>query len=119
MDLHIHISTTKALSFHVHTHLQHITTQEQSNTVKCLHPESDIMEWLEEYVFDEILELKTHILDTLPEEEIVHFWNVTLQGFKAEIYKLLMYIHLRTVHVLLNTSLYLNKLDKLVVQNTA
>ena len=43
MDLHIYISITKALSFHVHIHLQHITTQEQSNTLKCLHPGSDIM----------------------------------------------------------------------------
>ena len=30
------------------------------------------MEHLEEHVYDEILELKTHILDTLPEEETVH-----------------------------------------------
>ena len=60
MDLHIYISTTKALSFHVRIHLQHITTQEQSNTVKCLHPGSDILEHLEEHVYDEILELNTH-----------------------------------------------------------
>ena len=72
MDLHIYVSTTKALSFHVCIHLQHITTQEQSNTVKCLHPGSDIMEHLEEHVYYEILELNTHILDTLPEEETVH-----------------------------------------------
>ena len=64
-------------------HLWHITTQEQSNTVKCLCPGSDIMECLEEHVYNEILELNTHILDTLPEEEIIHFWNMTLQGFKA------------------------------------
>ena len=68
MDLNIYVSTTRALSFHVHIHLQHITTQEQSNTVTCLHPGSDIMECLEEHVYDEILELNTHILDTLPEE---------------------------------------------------
>ena len=72
MDLHIYISTTKALSFHVRIHLQHITTEEQSNTVRCLHPGSDIMEHLEEHVYDEILELNTHILDTFPKEEIVH-----------------------------------------------
>ena len=72
MDLNIYISTTKTLSFHVHIHLRHITTQEQSNTVKCLHPGSDIMECLEEHVYDEILELNSHILDTLPKEEIVH-----------------------------------------------
>ena len=72
MDLHIYTSTTEALSFHVHIHLQHITKQEQSNTIKCLHPGSDIMGCLEEHVYNEILELNTHILDTLPEEEIIH-----------------------------------------------
>ena len=72
MDLNIYISTTRALSFHVHIHLWHITTQEQSNTVECLHSGSDIMGCLEEHIYDEILELNTHILDTLPKEEIVH-----------------------------------------------
>ena len=45
---------------------------EQSNTVKCLDPESDIVECLEDHIYDKILELNTHILDTLPEVEIVH-----------------------------------------------
>ena len=73
MDLHIYISTTQTLSLHVCIHLWHITTQEQSNTVKCLCPGSDIMGCLEEHIYNEILELDTHILDTLPEEEVVHF----------------------------------------------
>ena len=71
MDLHIHISTTQSLNLCVHIHLQHITTQEQSNTVKCLCPGSDIIGCLEEHIYNEILELDTHILDTLPQEEIV------------------------------------------------
>ena len=83
MDLNIYVSTTEALSFHVRIHFWHITTQEQSNTVKCLHPRSDIMECLEEHVYDEILELNTHILDTLPKEKIVGTWNMTPQNFKS------------------------------------
>ena len=83
MDLNIYVSTTEALSFQVRIHLWHITTQEQSNTVKCLHPGSDIMERLEEHVYDEILELNTHMLDTLPKEKIVHTWNMTPQSFKS------------------------------------
>ena len=59
MDLHIYTSTMEALSFHVYIHLQHITTQEQSNTVKCLCPGSDIMGQLEEHVHNEILESYT------------------------------------------------------------
>ena len=43
MDLHIHISTSQSLNLHVHIHLQHIPTQEQSNTIKCLYPGSDII----------------------------------------------------------------------------
>ena len=73
MDLSIHASPTEVLSFHVHLHLQHITTQEQSNTVKCLDPGNDIVEHLEDHVSDEIMELNTCILDTLLEEEIVCF----------------------------------------------
>ena len=73
IDLNIHVSITKVLSFHVHLHLWHITTQEQSNTVKRLNPENDIMECLEDHVYDEIMELNTRILDTLLEEEIVCF----------------------------------------------
>ena len=69
MDLHIHISTIQSLDLFVHIHLQHIPTQEQSNTIKCLCPRNDIIGCLEEHIYNEILELDTHILDTLPEEE--------------------------------------------------
>ena len=83
MDLHIYISTTKALGFHVCIHLWHIATQGQSGAVGCLHPGGDIMEHLEEHVYNEILELSTHMLDTLPKGETVCSWGMTLQGFKA------------------------------------
>ena len=69
MDIHIHISTSQSLNLRVCIHLQHIPTQEQSNTVKCLCPGSDIIGHLEEHIYNEILDLNTHILDTLSEEE--------------------------------------------------
>ena len=69
MDLHIHVSTSPSLNLHVQIHLQHIPTQEQSNTIKCLHPRSDIIGCLEEHLYCEILDLNTQILDTLPEAE--------------------------------------------------
>ena len=69
MDLHIHVSTSLSLDLHVRIHLQHIPTQEQSNTVKCLQPGSDIIRFLEEHVYCEILDLNAQILDTLPEAE--------------------------------------------------
>ena len=47
MDLHIHISTSQSLNLRMHIHLQHIPTQELSNTIKCLHPGSDIIGCLE------------------------------------------------------------------------
>ena len=40
--------------------------------LSVLCPGSDIIGCLEEHIYNEILELDTHILDTLPEEEIVH-----------------------------------------------
>ena len=69
IDLHIHVSTSLSLNLHVQIHLQHIPTQEQSNTIKCLHPGNDIIGHLEEHIYSEILGLNTQILDTLPEEE--------------------------------------------------
>ena len=69
MDLHIHTFTSQSLNLCVCIHLQHIPTQEQSNTVKCLCPGSDIIGHLEEHIYNEILDLSTHILDTPPEEE--------------------------------------------------
>ena len=70
MDLHIHVSTSQFLNLCVCIHLQHIPRQEQSNTIKCLCPGSDIIGHLEEHVYNEILDLNTQILDTLPAEEM-------------------------------------------------
>ena len=69
MDLYIHVSTSPSLKLNVQIHLQHIPSQEQSNTVKCVHPGSDILGCLEEHIYCEILDLNAQILNTLPEEE--------------------------------------------------
>ena len=69
MDLYIHHSTSPSLNLNVQIHLQHIPTQEQSNTVKCLCPGSDILGCLEEHVYCEVLDLNAQIMDTLPEAE--------------------------------------------------
>ena len=69
MDLYIHVSTSPSLNLNVQIHLQHIPTQEQSNTVKCVHPGSDILGRLEEHIYCEILDLNAQILHTLPEAE--------------------------------------------------
>ena len=69
MDLYIHVSTSPSLNLNVQIHLQHIPSQEQSNTVKCVHPGSDILGCLEEHIYCEILDLEAQILDILPEAE--------------------------------------------------
>ena len=69
MNLYIHVSTSLSLNLNLWIHLQHIPTQEQSNTVKCLHPGSDILGCLEEHVYCEVLDLNAQIMDTLPEAE--------------------------------------------------
>ena len=73
MDLYIHVSTSPSMNLSVKIHLQHIPTQEQSNTVKCLHPGSDILGCLEEHIYCEILDLNTQIMDTPPEAETFTF----------------------------------------------
>ena len=67
MDLYIHVSTSPSLNLNVQIHLQHIPSQEQSNTLKCVCPGSDILGCLEEHIYCEILDLEAQILDTLPE----------------------------------------------------
>ena len=69
MDLYIHVSTPPSLNLNVRIHLQHIPTQEQSNTIKCLLPERDILGCLEEHIYNEVLDLNAQIMDTLPEAE--------------------------------------------------
>ena len=67
MNLYIHVSTSPSLNLNVRIHLQHIPTQEQSNTVKCLCPGSDILGHLEEHIYCKILDLNAQVMDTLPE----------------------------------------------------
>ena len=69
MDLYIHVSTLPSLNLNVQIHLQHIPTQEQSNTVKCLLPGSDILGCLEEHIYNEVLDLNARIMDTFPGAE--------------------------------------------------
>ena len=69
MNLYIHVSTSPSLNLNVQIHLQHIPSQEQSNTVKCVHPGSDILGCLEEHIYCEIQDLEAQILNTLPEAE--------------------------------------------------
>ena len=67
MDLYIHVSTSPSLNLNVQIHLQHIPSQEQSNTVRCLCPGRNILGHLEEHIYCEILDLNAQIMDTLPE----------------------------------------------------
>ena len=69
MDLYIHVPTVLSLNLNVWIHLQHIPTQEQSNTVKCLLPGSDILGCLEKHIYNEVLDLNAQIMDTLPGAE--------------------------------------------------
>ena len=85
MDLHISTSTTETLSLHVQIHLHHITTQEQSNTVKCLHPGSDIMEHLEEHVYNEILEFDSCLFDSGAEISCMNMVTVATLGLMSQI----------------------------------
>ena len=58
-----------SLNLNVWIHLQHIPTQEQSNTVKCLLPGGDILGCLEEHIYNEVLDLNAQIMDTFPGAE--------------------------------------------------
>ena len=54
-----------AWSIHVHLHLQHAATLDISNTVRCIDPNTDVLEQLNMYIHEEVEQLYDYIQQTL------------------------------------------------------
>ena len=78
MNLYIHVSTPPSLNLNVQIHLQHIPSQEQSNTFRCLCPGRNILGHLEEHIYCEILDLNAQMMDTLLEAEDIYILKIML-----------------------------------------
>ena len=52
--LTLETSMSTAQNIHVHLHLQHATMLDMSNIVKCINPNTDVLEQLNTYIHEEI-----------------------------------------------------------------
>ena len=96
MNLHIHISTSQSLNLCVHIHLQHIPTQEESNTIKCLHPGKWHYRTSRRACLQWNPGLEHSYTGHSPRRRDVHSWNVTLLSLKTKrlkVYKLVICVH--------------------------
>ena len=71
INLDLDTSVTSTQSIHVQLHLQHATTSDVSNTVKCVDPNTDILEQLNMYIHEEIEQLYDYIQQKLGNQQVV------------------------------------------------
>ena len=69
LTLETTMSTTQ--NVHVHLHLQHATTLDISNTVKCIDPNTDVLEQINTYIHEEIEQLYDDVQQTLGGQHII------------------------------------------------
>ena len=58
-------------NIHVCLHLQYATTSDISNTVKCVDPNTDVLEQLNMYIQEEIEQLYNYIQQTLENQQVI------------------------------------------------
>ena len=66
-------------NIHVHLHLQHAATLDISNTVRCIIPNTDVLEQLNMHIHDEVEQLYDYIQQTLGGQQVIcHICGQTL-----------------------------------------
>ena len=71
INLTLDTSVASTQNIHVHLHLQHATTLDILNTVRCIDPNTDILEQLNMYIHEEIEQLYDYIQQTLQGHQVV------------------------------------------------
>ena len=71
VNLTIDTSISSTQNIHVCLHLQHAATSDISNTVRCIDPNTDILEQLNMYIHEEIEQLYNYIQQTLENQQVV------------------------------------------------
>ena len=69
LDLNTSVASTQ--NIHVHLHLQHASTSDVLNVVKCMDPNTDILEQLNMYIYEEIGQLYNYIQHTSENQQVV------------------------------------------------
>ena len=65
INLSIHTSLSQTHNIHVHLHMQRVATSDVLNTVKCINPNTDILQQLDEIIHGEIKQLHDYTVHTL------------------------------------------------------
>ena len=71
INLNLNTSVASTQSIHVCLHLQHAITSDVSNTVKCVDPNTDILEQLNMYIHEEVEQLYDYIQHTSANQQVV------------------------------------------------
>ena len=71
VNLTLNTSVTLTQNIHVHLHLQHAATSDISNTVKCMYPNTDILEQLNMYIHEETEQLYNYVQQTLENQQVI------------------------------------------------
>ena len=64
INLNLDTSVTSTQSIHACLHLEHATTSDLSNTIKCVDPNTDVLEQLNMHIHEEIEQLYDYIQQT-------------------------------------------------------
>ena len=71
INLSIHTSLSQTHNICVCLHMQHVATSDILNTVKCINPNTDVLQQLDKFIHKEIKQLHDYIVHTLGSQQIM------------------------------------------------
>ena len=71
VNLTLDTTVSSTQNIHVCLHLQHAATLDISNTVRCINPNTDVLEQLNMYIHEEVEQLYDCIQETLEGQQVI------------------------------------------------
>ena len=71
VNLTLDTTVSSVWNIHVCLHLQHAVTLDISNTVRCIDPNTDVLEQLNMYIHEEVEQLYDYIKQTLGGQQVI------------------------------------------------
>ena len=71
INLTLDTTVSSMWNIHVQLYLQHAATLDISNTVRCINPNTDILEQLNMYIHEEVKQLYNYIQQTLGGQQAI------------------------------------------------
>ena len=72
VNLTLDTTLSSIQNIHMHLHLQHAVTLDISNTVRCIDPNTDILEQLNMYIHEEVEQLYDYIQQALGGQQVIY-----------------------------------------------